>query len=51
MYENSKVVLIGDSINDYEAAISNGIDFVGYNNISLKEFNCNYVDKFSMITG
>ncbi|MDF2503757.1 HAD-IA family hydrolase [Clostridium sp.] len=50
-YENSKVVLIGDSINDYEAAKVNGIDFVGYNNISLKEFSSNYVDKFSMIMG
>lgn len=51
-YDKSKVVLIGDSINDYEAAKVNGIGFVGYNNISLKEeFNCNYVDKFSMIAG
>ena len=29
-------VLIGDSINDYEAADINGIDFMGYNNPTLK---------------
>jgi phosphoglycolate phosphatase-like HAD superfamily hydrolase len=28
-------ILIGDSINDYEAAIYNGIDFAGYNNLNL----------------
>lgn len=48
-YDNSKVILIGDSINDYEAAKVNGIEFAGYNNISLKDLTNNYVDKFSML--
>ncbi|AJA47302.1 hydrolase/phosphatase, HAD-like superfamily protein [Clostridium pasteurianum DSM 525 = ATCC 6013] len=50
-YDMSKVVLIGDSINDYEAAKVNEIDFIGYNNLSLKEFSCNYVDKFLVTMG
>lgn len=35
-YDSKNVVLIGDSINDYDAAKANGIDFIGYNNIELK---------------
>lgn len=50
-YDISKAVLIGDSINDYEAAKVNKIDFIGYNNISLKELASNYVDKFLITMG
>lgn len=39
-YQNQETVLIGDSINDYEAAVKNNIGFYGYNNPSLK------VDKY-----
>ncbi len=35
-YIHSETVLIGDSINDYEAAYNNGIKFYGYNNKNLK---------------
>jgi phosphoglycolate phosphatase-like HAD superfamily hydrolase len=34
-YDVKDCILIGDSINDYEAAIYNGIDFAGYNNLNL----------------
>lgn len=46
-YDKSKVVLIGDSINDYEAAKVNKIDFIGYNNSELQHVNDSYIDKFS----
>lgn len=35
-YDRSNCVLIGDSINDYEAAKANGIVFYGYNNQDLQ---------------
>ena len=38
-------VLIGDSMNDYEAAIDNNIEFYGFNNSELKKFN--YIDSFN----
>ncbi len=46
-YNKEEVCLIGDSINDYDAAHANGIEFFGYNNISLKERGLNYIDSFS----
>lgn len=48
-YRIDELVLIGDSINDYEAAKINDIDFIGYNNIALKEFGA-YLDTFKKIT-
>ena len=44
-YESNDVVLIGDSINDYQAAIKNNISFCGYNNLKLKKLG-NYISKF-----
>jgi len=41
-----EVVLIGDSINDYEAAVNNKIDFIGYNNIELKKKKIKYIPTF-----
>jgi phosphoglycolate phosphatase-like HAD superfamily hydrolase len=52
-YSVTDVVLIGDSINDYEAAEGYGIDFIGYNNknlIGLSEYIYSFVEipnKFS----
>jgi phosphoglycolate phosphatase-like HAD superfamily hydrolase len=37
-YDYDLCVLIGDSINDYEAAIENEIKFYGYNNIDLIKY-------------
>ena len=45
-----EVVLIGDSINDYEAAVHNKIDFVGYNNIELKKKQIQYISTFKILT-
>lgn len=39
-------ILIGDSINDYEAAIANNIKFCGFNNIKLREKSSDYIDSF-----
>ena len=33
----SSCILIGDSINDYEAAVKNGLHFMAYNNDALKD--------------
>ncbi|WP_158975124.1 HAD family hydrolase [Cellulophaga sp. L1A9] len=38
-YDKKEVFLIGDSINDYEAATINSIDFIGYNNEDLEKLN------------
>lgn len=35
-YDSESTCLIGDSINDYEAAIANNISFYGYNNEKLR---------------
>jgi len=37
--EHEKVILIGDSVNDYDAAKSNGIKFCAYNNKDLEKFS------------
>lgn len=43
-YSKSQSILIGDSINDYDAAIFNSIEFFGYNNPNLE---CkNYINDF-----
>lgn len=36
-YNKPNCLLIGDSINDYEAAIDNGISFLGYNNVLIEQ--------------
>mgnify|MGYP005606962815 FL=1 len=43
-YNVSETVLIGDSINDHEAALVNGIGFYAYNNLQLKELTDHYLD-------
>ena len=45
-YLKENIVLIGDSINDYEAAKVNGISFFGYNNEMLIQKGA-YIEKFS----
>ena len=44
-YDVKDCILIGDSINDYEASIENGIDFFGYNNTKLMNLD-NYIERF-----
>lgn len=44
--KNNEICLIGDSINDYEAAQNNLIDFWGYNNVELLHISNNYIYQF-----
>jgi phosphoglycolate phosphatase-like HAD superfamily hydrolase len=46
-YPSESCILIGDSINDYEAAIENSIEFAGYNNPNLKTLESMYISEFS----
>ena len=46
-YNKNEIVLIGDSVNDYEAAQTNGIDFYGYNDVSLKAYAKQYITTFA----
>lgn len=41
-----ETILIGDSINDYEAAYENGVAFFGYNNEQLKALGKGYIKNF-----
>jgi HAD superfamily hydrolase (TIGR01549 family) len=45
-YSLANTCLIGDSINDYEAALENDISFYGFNNLSLKSIGANYISSF-----
>jgi len=47
-YKQEESILIGDSINDYEASHMNGIEFYGYNNIDLNNKN-KYIYSFNKI--
>ncbi len=44
-YNSNECILIGDSVNDYEAAYLNKIKFYGYNNEKLKN-KANYIEDF-----
>jgi len=43
-YKKSETILIGDSINDFEASKENNIKFYGFNNLELNKFS--YIHKF-----
>jgi HAD superfamily hydrolase (TIGR01549 family) len=45
-YLVNETILIGDSINDYEAAKVNNIDFYGYNNVSLISVSEKYLKNY-----
>ncbi len=45
-YEKSATALIGDSVNDLDAARDNGIDFIGYNNPDLRAEADHYIETF-----
>lgn len=47
--ELASVVLIGDSMNDYEAARVNGISFMGYNNTKLEKHGEGYIRLFESL--
>ena len=46
-YNRKETILIGDSINDFDAAKINNIGFVGYNNPQLQEKGVVYIEKFN----
>ena len=48
-YQNSSTALIGDSINDYDAAKLNNISFYGFNNELLRPISNLYIENFSEI--
>lgn len=48
-YEPNNTILIGDAVNDYDAAIINNIRFYGYNNPLLKEISYYYIDSFDKL--
>ncbi len=43
-YDINETILIGDSVNDFDSAKNNGIDFFAYNNQKLKS-HYKYIDK------
>ena len=45
-YSAKETILIGDSVNDYNAAMENGIIFYGYNNPSLIDKSVNYLKSY-----
>lgn len=49
-YKKSETILIGDSINDYEAAKENNITFYGYNNQQLKDVSKKYIERFDCMS-
>lgn len=49
-YGNKETLLIGDSVNDYEAAKTNEIKFYGFNNLSLKNMSDEYILDFDGFT-
>jgi len=45
MYQKEETILIGDSVNDYEVAEYNRIEFYGYNNTQLKKYK--YIESYN----
>ena len=45
-YIESETILIGDSINDYEAAKENNLDFYGFNNPNLIDVSRRYLNSY-----
>ncbi len=48
-YIPQNIALIGDSMNDYDAASLHGIDFYGYNNASLEGVGVGYIRAFDSV--
>ena len=48
-YNKNETILIGDSINDYEASRANGIDFYGYNEPNLKKVSKIYLKNYKVL--
>ncbi len=48
-YSKADTILIGDSINDFDAATKNGIAFCGYNNLKLMGKCSTYISTFNSV--
>jgi len=48
-YDSKKTILIGDTINDYDAAKSNKVIFYAYNNGSMKDLCNRYIYNFDEV--
>ncbi len=48
-YQQNETILIGDSINDFEASQFNNIKFIGFNNPELKKLG-NYLENFKLMS-
>jgi len=48
-YNKNETILIGDSINDYEASKRNNIDFYGFNNLELKKYSTIYLNNYRVL--
>ena len=48
-YLENETILIGDSINDYEAARVNNIDFYGFNNLELAAYSKVYLKSYKVL--
>jgi phosphoglycolate phosphatase-like HAD superfamily hydrolase len=48
-YKNNETILIGDSINDYEAAVKNSINFYGFNNRTLESISSHYLKDYILL--
>ena len=46
-YDINETILIGDSINDLDASIDNGIKFYGYNNLDLRNLSDVYLQDYN----
>jgi len=46
-YKKTETILIGDSVNDYEAAKINNIKFYGFNNTKLKHLDA-YIERYDL---
>jgi len=48
-YLSDETILIGDSINDYEAAKEHYLDFYGFNNRNLEEISDKYLESYKRL--
>lgn len=49
-YNCNETILIGDSINDYEAATINNLDFYGFNNSDMEKYSKVYLTHYDVLT-
>ena len=48
-YSKDEIIMIGDSINDYDSSVLNGIKFYGFNNKHIKSVSDVYITSFKVL--